>query len=67
MRTSILDVRMTSLKWCKVHKYMRTHWSEGETKPGWDGPGPIGPSQPARPTPGVGSALLFMHPKILQP
>jgi hypothetical protein len=51
----------------KVHKYMRTRGSEGATKPGLDGPRPVGPSRPAWPTPGVGSALLFLHPKILQP
>jgi hypothetical protein len=50
-----------------VHKYMRTHKSEGATEPGRDGPGPVGPSRPAWPTPGVGSALLFLHLKILQP
>jgi hypothetical protein len=25
-----------------VHKYMRTHGSEGATEPGRDGPGPVG-------------------------
>jgi hypothetical protein len=50
-----------------VHKYMRTHGSEGATEPGRDGPGPVGPSRPAWPTPGVGSAPLFLHPKELQP
>jgi hypothetical protein len=42
-----------------VHKYMRTHGSEGATELGRDGPGPVGPSRPAWPTPGVGSAHLF--------
>jgi hypothetical protein len=51
----------------EVHKYMRTHGSEGATEPGRDGPGPIGPSRRAWPTPGVSSAPLFSHPKILQP
>jgi hypothetical protein len=51
----------------KVHKHMRIHGSEGATEPGRDGPGPVGPSRPAWPTPGVGSASFFLHPKILQP
>jgi hypothetical protein len=50
-----------------VHKYMRTHGSEGVTKPSRDEPGPVGPSRPAWPTPWVGSAPLFLHLKILQP
>jgi hypothetical protein len=39
---------------------MRTHGSEGATEPGRDGPGLVGPSRPAWPTPGVGSAHLFL-------
>jgi hypothetical protein len=46
-----------------VHKYMRTHGSEGVTKPGRDGPGSVGPSRPAWPTLGVRSALLFLAPE----
>jgi hypothetical protein len=49
-----------------VHKYMRTHGSEGATESGQDGPGPVSPSRPDWPTPGVGSAPLFLHPKDLQ-
>jgi hypothetical protein len=45
---------------------MRTHGSERATEPGRDGPGSVGPSRPAWPTSGVGSAPLFLHPKILQ-
>jgi hypothetical protein len=37
--------------------------SEGATKPVRDGPGPVGPSWPAWPTPGVGSAPLFLVPE----
>jgi hypothetical protein len=37
----------------KVHKDVRTHRSEGATEPGRDGPGPVGPSRPAWPTPGL--------------
>jgi hypothetical protein len=44
-----------------VHKYMRTHGSEGATESGQDGPGPVSPSRP-----GVGSAPLFLHPKDFQ-
>jgi hypothetical protein len=51
----------------KVHKHMRTHGSEGATEPGRDGHGPVGPSQTAWPTPGVGSAPILLHPKDLQP
>jgi hypothetical protein len=51
----------------KVHKCMGTHGSEGATEPGRDGPGPVGPSRPAWPTPRVGSAPLSLHPKDLQP
>jgi hypothetical protein len=51
----------------KVHKCMRTHGSEGATESDRNGPGPVGPGQPAQPTPGVGSAPLFLHPKDLQP
>jgi hypothetical protein len=32
-----------------VHKYMRTHGSEGATESGQDGPGSVGPSRPAGP------------------
>jgi hypothetical protein len=46
-----------------VHKYMRTHGSEGATELGRDGPGPVGPSRPAWPTLGVGSVSFFLHPK----
>jgi hypothetical protein len=41
-----------------MHNHMRTHGSEGATEPGRDGPGPVGPSRPAWPTSGVGSAPL---------
>jgi hypothetical protein len=51
----------------KVHKCMRTHGSEGATKPGRGGPRLVGPGRPAQPTPGVGSAPLSLHPKDLQP
>jgi hypothetical protein len=50
-----------------VHKYMRTHESEEATEPSRDGPGPVGPSRTAWPTPGASSASFFLHPKILQP
>jgi hypothetical protein len=43
-----------------VHKYMRTHESEGATELGRDGPGTVGPSQPAWPTPGSVWAPLFL-------
>jgi hypothetical protein len=46
---------------------MRTHGSEGATEPSRDGPGLVGPSRPAWPISGVGSAPLFLHMKILQP
>jgi hypothetical protein len=51
----------------KVHNHMRTHGSEGATEPGRDGPGTVGPSRLAWPSPGVGSAPLSLHPKDLQP
>jgi hypothetical protein len=51
----------------KVHNHTRTHRSEGATEPSRDGPGPVGPSRPARPSSGVGSAPLSLHPKDLQP
>jgi hypothetical protein len=51
----------------KVHNHTRTHGSEGATEPRRDGPGPVGPSRPAWPSPRVGSAPLFLHPKDLQP
>jgi hypothetical protein len=60
-------VKIVQVEGGKVHKYMRTHGSEGATEPGRDGPGPVSPSQPACPTPEVGSAPLFLHPKDLQP
>jgi hypothetical protein len=70
-RTSILDARMTSSKWCKwrgkVHNHTRTHGSEGATEPGRDGHGPVSPSRPALPSSGVGSAPLSLHSKDLQP
>jgi hypothetical protein len=50
-----------------VHKCMRTHGSEGATEPSRSGPGPVGPSRTAWPTPGVGSAPLSLHPKDLSP
>jgi hypothetical protein len=50
-----------------VHKCMSTHIIEGATELGRDGPGPVGPSQPARPTSEDSSAPLFLNPKILQP
>jgi hypothetical protein len=50
-----------------VHNHTRTHRSEGATEPSRDGPGPVGPSRPARPSSGVGSAPLSLHPKDLQP
>jgi hypothetical protein len=31
----------------KVHNHLRTHGNEGATEPSRDGPGPVGPSQPA--------------------
>jgi hypothetical protein len=37
-----------------VHKYMRTHGSEGATEPSRDEPRSVRPSRPAWPTPGVG-------------
>jgi hypothetical protein len=37
--------------------------SEGATEPGRDGPGPVGPSRPAWPTSGVGSAPPFLAPE----
>jgi hypothetical protein len=43
-----------------VHKYMRTHGSEGATESGRDGPGLVGPSRLAWTTPWVGSAPLFL-------
>jgi hypothetical protein len=52
-----------------VHKYMRTHGSEGATEPSRDEPRSVRPSRPAWPTPGVGlpPPPPFLHPKILQP
>jgi hypothetical protein len=50
-----------------VHKCMRTHGSEGATEPSRDGPGLVGPSRPAWPTPRVGSAPLSLHSKDLNP
>jgi hypothetical protein len=47
----------------KVHKFMRTHGSEGATEPGRNGLGLVGPGWPAQPTPGVGSAPLFLAPE----
>jgi hypothetical protein len=51
----------------KVHNHLRTHGREWATEPGRDGPGPVGPSHPAWPTPDIGSAPLSLHPKDLQP
>jgi hypothetical protein len=70
-----MDSRMTSQNHAngmgKVHNHLRTHGSEGATKPGRDGPGLVGPSRtasrPTWPTPGVGSAPLSLHAKDLQP
>jgi hypothetical protein len=39
-----------------------THESEGATEPGRDGPGQVGPSQPAWPSSSVGSALSYGPP-----
>jgi hypothetical protein len=54
-----------------VHKYMRTHGSEGATEPDGDGPGLVGPSRPPWPTLGVGSAPFSctrrsFNPKLLE-
>jgi hypothetical protein len=50
-----------------VHNHLRTHGREGATEPGRDGPGLVGPSRPAWPTPDIGSAPLSLHPKDHQP
>jgi hypothetical protein len=54
-----------------VHNHLRTHESEGATEPGRDGPGPVGPGQPAWPAPGVGLPPLpcirrILNPKVLE-
>jgi hypothetical protein len=46
-------VKIAQMEGGKVHKYMRTHGSEGVTEPGRDGPGSVGPSQSAWPTSGA--------------
>jgi hypothetical protein len=51
----------------KVHNHLRTHRSEGATEPGRDGPGPIGPSRPAWPSPEVGSTPLPCTQRIFNP
>jgi hypothetical protein len=46
-----------------VYNYMRTHGREGATEPGQDGPGPVGPSQPAWPTLGGRFGPPFLAPE----
>jgi hypothetical protein len=50
-----------------MNNHLRTHGSEGAAEPGRDGLGLVGPGQPAWPTLRVGSALLSLNPKDLQP
>jgi hypothetical protein len=44
-----------------VQDVKRTHGSEGATKPGWDGPGSVGPGRPAWPIPEA------VRPPFLEP
>jgi hypothetical protein len=60
-------IKIMQVEGAKVHNHLRTHGSEGVTKPGRNGPGPVSPGRPAQPTPGVGSAPLSLHLKDLQP
>jgi hypothetical protein len=47
----------------KLHNHLRTHGSEGATKPGRDGPGSVGPGRPAWPTPGGRFGPPFLAPE----
>jgi hypothetical protein len=52
-----------------VHNHLSTDGSDGATKLGRIGPGPVGTGRPAQPSPGVGSAPLSLHlknPKTLE-
>jgi hypothetical protein len=51
----------------KVRKCMRTHRSEWATEPGLDGPGLVGPSRPAWPSPRVGSPPFPCNWRIFNP